>query len=47
VIDAHEEMDLAFPRVNRETRKRLACARAALNGHSRGKNGKGEKDDGK
>jgi PPK2 family polyphosphate:nucleotide phosphotransferase len=40
VVDALEEMDLAFPRVSREARKRLAAARAALNGDSRGKNGK-------
>jgi PPK2 family polyphosphate:nucleotide phosphotransferase len=35
VVDALEEMALAFPTVSRETRKQLAAARAALNGHSR------------
>jgi polyphosphate kinase 2 (PPK2 family) len=46
VVDALEEMDLAFPRVSRETRKRLATARAALNGHSGGKNGGNGKEAG-
>jgi polyphosphate kinase 2 (PPK2 family) len=34
-VDALEEMSLAFPTVSRETRKQLAAARAALNGHGR------------
>jgi PPK2 family polyphosphate:nucleotide phosphotransferase len=40
VVDALEEMNLAFPTVSRETRKQLAVARAALNGHARGRHGK-------
>jgi PPK2 family polyphosphate:nucleotide phosphotransferase len=40
VVDALEEMDLAFPRVSRETRKHLAAARVALDGQSRGKKAK-------
>jgi len=39
VIDALEEMKLAFPKVSRETRKELAVIRAALDGEVR--NGKG------
>ena len=39
VIDALEDMKLAFPKVSRETRKELAVVRAALDGEVR--NGKG------
>jgi PPK2 family polyphosphate:nucleotide phosphotransferase len=35
VIDALEEMDLAFPKVDRAQRKQLAAARVALNRHVR------------
>jgi PPK2 family polyphosphate:nucleotide phosphotransferase len=40
VVDALEEMHLAFPRVSRETRRQLAAARTALSGHARGEHGK-------
>jgi PPK2 family polyphosphate:nucleotide phosphotransferase len=39
VIDALEEMDLAFPRVDRARRKELAAARVALDGHGRLRDG--------
>jgi PPK2 family polyphosphate:nucleotide phosphotransferase len=37
VIDALEDMDLAFPTVNRARRKQLTAARAAIDGRSQGK----------
>jgi PPK2 family polyphosphate:nucleotide phosphotransferase len=40
VIDALEEMNVAFPKINRAQRKQLALARVALNGERRGRNGR-------
>jgi hypothetical protein len=37
VIDALEELDVAFPKINRAQRKQLALARVALNGEGRGR----------
>ena len=40
VIDALEEMDVAFPKINRAQRKQLALARVALGGDRRGRAGR-------
>jgi PPK2 family polyphosphate:nucleotide phosphotransferase len=45
VIDALEEMDLAFPRVSRGKRKQLAVVRAALDGDSRRSTAKWSRND--
>ena len=42
VIDALEEMKLAFPKVSRETRKELAVVRAALDGELRNRKSRPE-----